>query len=159
MKSQTGKFPFGIALLLTIIKEQPDGEGTKPSGVMNWKDMTNDQAWNYYQSLDKREAKVLENKADELNMSCLYVKNSNNPKLMETLMTQFSLGVDNFPRSLEESYSIHSTAFRKESKHPNKGSNDDDTDNSNEGENNELIGAHLTIDKDNQWDEEDLIFY
>ena len=44
LKSQTGKFPFGIASLLTIIKEQPDGEGTKPSGVMNWKDITSNQA-------------------------------------------------------------------------------------------------------------------
>ena len=44
LKSQTGKFPFGIASLLTIIKKQPDGEGTKPSDVMNWKDITSNQA-------------------------------------------------------------------------------------------------------------------
>lgn len=83
-----------------IIKEQPDSEGTKPSGVMNWKNMTHDQAWNYYWGLDKREAKVLESKADELTMSCLYMKNCNNPKMTETLLTQFSLGVDNFPQTL-----------------------------------------------------------
>lgn len=38
LKLQTRKFPFGIVLLLTIIKEQPDSEGTKPSGVMKQPD-------------------------------------------------------------------------------------------------------------------------
>ena len=47
--------------------------------------MMYDQDWDYYRGLDKREAKVLENKADELTMSCIYVKNCNNCKLIKDL--------------------------------------------------------------------------
>ena len=102
---------------------------------------------------------MLEDKADELTMSCLCVKNCNIPKMMETLMTQFSLGVDNFPRTLEASCSIHSTAFRKKPKQPDKGGTDDDdgNDNGNKGGKG-IIGTHLTMDEDDEWyQDEDLI--
>ena len=69
LKLQTGKLPFGTKSLVNTIREQPDSEGTKPSGVTNWKDLKNDGAWNYYKGLDKKKDKVLENRAHELNMA------------------------------------------------------------------------------------------
>ena len=108
--------------------------------------MTHDEAWNYYIGIDQKEAKVLENKVDELNMAFLYVRNCNIPKMLEMLLTQFGLGIDNFPRTLEQCCSIHTTTFKQGTKEPNGGSNDDNATNNEDRTNNSLIGAHLTMD-------------
>ena len=107
--------------------------------------MTDDGAWNYYKGLDQKEAKVLETRADELNMACLYVRNYNNPKMLETLSTQFSLGSDKFPRTLEKCCSIHTTAFKLVKKDSPEGNNDDNAP-AYEGRTEDgFLGAHLLM--------------
>ena len=44
LKSQTGKLPFSTKSLVYTIRERPDSEVTKPSGVTNWRDLTDDEA-------------------------------------------------------------------------------------------------------------------
>ena len=69
LKSQTGKFPYGTASLVTIIRNQPDISSTKPTVVTKWAYMMYKKVWKYYWVLDEKEFKVLENKADELTIT------------------------------------------------------------------------------------------
>ena len=66
------------------------------------------QAWKYYQEMDEKEAKLLEQKTDELTMSCLYIKNCEYPDMLKTLSTQFGLGNNNFLQELEQCCMQHS---------------------------------------------------
>lgn len=75
--------------------------------------------------MDEDGSNVLEVKTDKLTISCIYIHGCNNPKILETLTTQFSLGNKNFPWEQEQCCSIHSTAFSKQTKQPNNGKDDD----------------------------------
>ena len=89
--------------MITIIREQPHGFGTKSDSVMNWADLTNYQAWKYYWEMDEKEAELLEQKADELTVSCLYIKIFDNPEMFKTISTQFVLfSVDYAPSTRHE---------------------------------------------------------
>lgn len=94
--------------------------------------------------MDKKDINILEKQEDELTMSCIYIRNCNNQKMLETLLTQFGFGNDDFPWELERCCSICSTAFKNGKKQPTKGKNDDDVNNSEDGKDG-FVSAHSTM--------------
>ena len=97
LKTHAGKFPLGTTSLTTVVRDQDDNTGTKPSGVTSWKKITSEQAWEYYRNASNDEAAALEKKADKLTMSCLYIKGCNNLEMLKTLTAQYPVGNINFP--------------------------------------------------------------
>ena len=81
--------------------------------------------------MDEKEAKSLEQKADEV--------------VLKTLLTQFGLNNNKFTQDLEQCCSIHSTAFTKWAKQPNGRKDNEDAINNEEGKDG-FVSAHIVMD-------------